>query len=324
MKIIFAGTPEFAATALEELIRAKHEIVLVLSQPDRAAGRGRKLKESAVKAVAKKHGIPVCTPISLRAEKGGEETVEALKKMKEADADVLIVAAYGLIIPQAVLDIPKGVLPDRYPTLKAVNIHGSLLPEWRGAAPIARAIERGDKETGITIMQMDAGLDTGDMLYKKSVEISKEDTAGLLTERLSALGARMLSEYLSDPASYPPVPQPQEATYASKLSKTEGHILWTEPAQKIANKIRAFNPAPGCFCTLGEETLKVWMAYAEDSMHTQKAPGTILESSSRGILVACGQGSVIRLTRLQRPGGKQLEARDFLSGHPLAAGEVFK
>ena len=207
MRIIFAGTPEFAAKALEALIQSEHEVVMVLSQPDRPAGRGRKLKESAVKALAKQHHIPVYTPLTLRVEKGGEETAEVLAKMQEANADVLVVAAYGLIVPQFVLDIPSGVLPQKYPTLKAVNIHGSLLPQWRGAAPIARAIERGDKETGITLMQMDAGLDTGPMLMKRSVEITPEDTAGDLTETLSRVGAELLIEYLRDPEAFPPLPQ---------------------------------------------------------------------------------------------------------------------
>ena len=205
MRIIFAGTPEFAAKALEALIQSEHEVVMVLSQPDRPAGRGRKLKESAVKALAKQHNIPVYTPLSLRVEKGGEETAEVLTKMQEAKADVLVVAAYGLIVPQFVLDIPSGVLPQKYPTLKAVNIHGSLLPQWRGAAPIARAIERGDKETGITLMQMDAGLDTGPMLMKRSVEITPEDTAGDLTETLSRLGAEKLIEYLRNPEDKHPI-----------------------------------------------------------------------------------------------------------------------
>ena len=248
MRVIFAGTPEFAAKALEALIQSEHEVVMVLSQPDRPAGRGRKLKESAVKALAKQHNIPVYTPLSLRVEKGGEETAEVLTKMQEAKADVLVVAAYGLIVPQFVLDIPSGVLPQKFPTLKAVNIHGSLLPEWRGAAPIARAIERGDKETGITLMQMDAGLDTGPMLMKRSVEITPEDTAGDLTETLSRLGAEMLIEYLRNPEAYPPISQPEGATYASKLSKAEGKIDWTASADKIADKVRAFNPVPGCFC----------------------------------------------------------------------------
>ena len=324
MRIIFAGTPEFAAKALEALIQSEHEVVMVLSQPDRPAGRGRKLKESAVKALAKQHHIPVYTPLSLRVEKGGEETAEVLAKMQEANADVLVVAAYGLIVPQFVLDIPSGVLPQKYPTLKAVNIHGSLLPQWRGAAPIARAIERGDKETGITLMQMDAGLDTGPMLMKRSVEITPEDTAGDLTETLSRLGAEMLIEYLRDPEAFPPLPQPEGATYASKLAKAEGKIDWTASADKIADKVRAFNPVPGCFCTCGDEVLKIWMAFAEPEKKTGEAPGTVIESSVKGILAACGGGSVLRITRLQRPGGKQLDVRDFIAGHAFSKGEVLK
>lgn len=324
MRIIFAGTPEFAAKALEALIHSEHEVVMVLSQPDRPAGRGRKLKESAVKALARKHGIPVYTPLSLRVEKGGEETAEVLKKMQEAHADVLVVAAYGLIIPQSVLDIPSGVLPARDQSLKAVNIHGSLLPQWRGAAPIARAIERGDQETGITLMQMDSGLDTGPMLMKRSMPISAEDTAGSVTEVLAVLGAEMLTDYLKNPQKYPPVPQPDGATYASKLAKSEGKIDWTSPAEKIADKVRAFNPVPGCFCICGDEVLKIWMAFAEAGHQTKEAPGTVIESSSKGILVACGEGSVLRVTRLQRPGGKQLDVRDFIAGHTFSKGEILK
>ena len=324
MRVIFAGTPEFAAKALEALIQSEHEVVMVLSQPDRPAGRGRKLKESAVKALAKQHGIPVYTPLSLRVEKGGEETAEVLSKMQEAQADVLVVAAYGLIIPQFVLDIPLGVLPQKFPTLKAVNIHGSLLPEWRGAAPIARAIERGDKETGITLMQMDAGLDTGPMLMKRSVPITDKYTAGELTEVLARLGAEMLIDYLQDPQAYPPVPQPEGATYASKLAKAEGQIDWSASADKIADKVRAFNPVPGCFCVCGDEVLKIWMAFAEAEQKTSQAPGTVIESSAKGILVACGEGSVLRITRLQRPGGKQLDVRDFIAGHAFSKGEVLK
>ena len=233
-------------------------------------------------------------------------------------------AAYGLIVPQFVLDIPSGVLPQKFPMLKAVNIHGSLLPEWRGAAPIARAIERGDKETGITLMQMDAGLDTGPMLMKRSVEITPEDTAGDLTETLSRLGAEMLIEYLRNPEAYPPISQPEGATYASKLSKAEGKIDWTASADKIADKVRAFNPVPGCFCACGDEVLKIWMAFAEPGKKTGETPGTVIESSAKGILVACGDSTVLRITRLQRPGGKQLDVRDFIAGHAFSKGEVLK
>lgn len=251
MRVIFAGTPEFAAKALEALIQSEHEVVMVLSQPDRPAGRGRKLKESAVKALAKQHGIPVYTPLSLRVEKGGEETAEVLSKMQEAQANVLVVAAYGLIIPQFVLDIPLGVLPQKFPTLKAVNIHGSLLPEWRGAAPIARAIERGDKETGITLMQMDAGLDTGPMLMKRSVPITDKDTAGELTEVLARLGAEMLIDYLQDPQAYPPVPQPEGATYASKLAKAEGQLIGRLLPTRLRIRSEPLTPCPAASASAG-------------------------------------------------------------------------
>ena len=189
---------------------------------------------------------------------------------------------------------------------------------------MARAIERGDKETGITLMQMDAGLDTGPMLMKRSVEITPEDTAGDLTETLSRLGAEMLIEYLRNPEAYPPISQPEGATYASKLSKAEGKIDWTASADKIADKVRAFNPVPGCFCACGDEVLKIWMAFAEPGKKTGETPGTVIESSAKGILVACGDSTVLRITCLQRPGGKQLDVRDFIAGHAFSKGEVLK
>ena len=322
MRIVFAGTPDFAAEALRKLIESEHEVVLVLSQPDRPSGRGRKLKASEVKQTALSAGIKVLTPLTLRRSKGLEETAEAIEAMKAADAAVLVVAAYGLIIPQEVLDIPRGVSPE-HPEIKAVNIHGSLLPAWRGAAPIARAIEKGDAETGITLMQMDAGLDTGPMLMEESVPITEKDTAENLTRELSELGAEMLLRYLDDPNAYPPRAQPQGATYANKLSKEEGRIDWGQSAQEIACRIRAFNPAPGCFFSLNDEVLKAWMA-AADSGKTSLAPGTVISSDAKGICVACGGGTVLRLTRLQRPGGKKLDVRDFLSGHSIKAGEIFK
>ena len=306
MRVIFAGTPEFAAKALEALIQSEHEVVMVLSQPDRPAGRGRKLKESAVKALAKQHNIPVYTPLSLRVEKGGEETAEVLTKMQEAKADVLVVAAYGLIVPQFVLDIPSGVLPQKFPMLKAVNIHGSLLPEWRGAAPIARAIERGDKETGITLMQMDAGLDTGPMLMKRSVEITPEDTAGDLTETLSRLGAEMLIEYLRDPEAFPPLPQPEGATYASKLAKAEGKIDWTASADKIADKVRAFNPVPGCFRNKAKKSAMPEVNTDRGQKGEKKSGRKRLERGPNG-----GKTAKCRAGVLGGPGAAQGRGRHF-------------
>ena len=294
---------------------------MVLSQPDRPAGRGRKLKSSEVKALAQSKGIPVLTPTTLRASRGLEETREALAAMREAKADILVVAAYGLILPQEVLDIPKGILSDRFPGLKAVNIHGSLLPVWRGAAPAARCIEAGDKETGVTIMQMDAGLDTGPMLYSKGFEITDNDTAATVSEKLADLGAEMMVEYLASPEKYPPIAQPEGASYAAKLTKEEGRIDWNSPTSVLARKIRAFNPFPGSFCLRGEDTLKVWFARAVEGS-TRALPGTVVDVLRDGIVVACGEGTLIKLEVLQKSGGKRLNAREFLLGYPIKAAEV--
>ncbi len=323
MKLVFAGTPEFAAYALEKLVEDGHEISLVLTQPDRPSGRGRKLKGSAVKETALKAGIPVETPLTLRRNKGGEETEAVLQKIKDIQPDLLIVAAYGLILPQEVLDIPKGILTN-YPNLKAVNIHGSLLPQWRGAAPIARGLEHGDKEAGVTLMQMDAGLDTGPMLYKKAIEISSSDTALSLTEKVGRLGAEMLSEYLKAPEQYSPVEQPEGATYAHKLEKSEGVIDWNQSALSIANKIKAFNPYPGTTFNHGETVLKAWFASVDKGEKTTKSAGTVIKADAKGVCVAAGDGAIVCLEELQRPGGKKLKAREFLAGHSIKENEVLK
>lgn len=321
MRIIFAGTPDFAARALEKLIEAGHDIALVLSQPDRPAGRGRKLHTSAVKELALAHGIPVMTPRTLRIEKGEEETKAALKAMKEARADLLVVAAYGLILPQSVLDIPKGILPHLGLNLKALNIHGSLLPAWRGAAPAARSIEAGDTKTGITLMQMDAGLDTGPMLYAKEIPVSDETKASELSDALSRLGAQMLVEYLEDPEKYLPRPQPEGATYAAKLTKAEGRIDWEQSASVLLRRIHAFDPFPGCFTFFKGEPLKIWDAKKEAGVPGKK-PGEIISVSSEGVCVAAGEGSLL-IIELQKSGGKRLKVREFLSGYSIKAGEVF-
>lgn len=316
MKIVFAGTPEFAAYALNKLIEEGHDIRMVLTQPDRPSGRGRKLKASAVKEVALKAGIPVETPLTFRRNKGGEETAAIYEKLRAIEPDLLIVAAYGLILPQELLDLPKGIWSE-HPSLKAVNIHGSLLPDWRGAAPIARGLEKGDKEAGVTLMQMDAGLDTGPMLYKKAILITEDDTALTLTEKVGKLGAEMLVEYLKNPQKYPPIPQPEDATYAHKLEKVEGIIDWNGTARNIANKIRAFNPFPGTTFKHGNTDLKAWFAVCEDEREYKEPAGTVLSADAKGVRVVAGDGKVVCLKELQRPGGKKLSAREFLAGHPI-------
>ncbi|TCP15259.1 methionyl-tRNA formyltransferase [Crenobacter luteus] len=303
MKLIFAGTPDFAARALAALIAAGHEIALVLTQPDRPAGRGMKLTPSPVKALALEHGLRVEQPLSLR-------TPEAQAMLAEVAADAMIVAAYGLILPPAVLDIPaRGCL----------NIHASLLPRWRGAAPIQRAIEAGDAETGVVIMQMDAGLDTGDMLLTRRVAIDAGDTGGTLHDKLAEAGAEAIVAALAELPALVPVPQPEDgATYAKKLTKAEGAIDWTQDADAIARRIRAFNPVPGAFTTLAGQPLKLWQASAEAG---DGEPGRVLAADAAGVVVAAGQGAV-RVTELQAPGGKRLTARDFVAGRALAAGTL--
>jgi methionyl-tRNA formyltransferase len=300
MRLIFAGTPEFAARALDALIAAGHEIALVLTQPDRPAGRGMKLHHSAVKAVALAQGIPVFQPEKLR----DPATHEPIRK---AAADLMIVAAYGLILPQAVLDIPpRG----------CINIHASLLPRWRGAAPIQRAIEAGDTETGVTIMRMEAGLDTGPMLLMESLKVDAGDTAASLHDRLAEQGARLIVDALARLETLTPVTQPEAGvTYASKIDKAQAQLDWSHPAEVLARKIRAFNPFPGVTLPLGNETVKVWCAIA---VAGQGTPGTVLAANAEGIVVACNEGA-LRITELQKPGGRRVSSVDFLCGHALTA-----
>ncbi|MGQ5521791.1 methionyl-tRNA formyltransferase [Chitinimonas sp. PSY-7] len=307
MKIIFAGTPEFAASALQALLDAGHEIALVLTQPDRPAGRGMKLVASPVKQLAERQGIPVYQPEKLR-------TAEQQAPLAATEADVMIVAAYGIILPQAVLDLP---------TRGCLNIHASLLPRWRGAAPIQRAIQAGDTKTGITIMQMDAGLDTGAMLSTHTVPITHADTTRSLHDKLAACGAEAVVAALRDITSLQlnATPQPVAGvTYAEKIRKEEASIDWQLPAKEIVLRLRAFDPFPGC-TTLYEETLiKCW---AGETSNEQSNPGTILAADAQGVLVAAGAGAV-RITELQRPGAKRLNARDFLAGGKLQIGEVLR
>ena len=316
MRLIFAGTPEFAQTALAALHAAGHEIVLVLSQPDRPAGRGMKLQASPVKQWAVAHQVPVTQPRSLRLDgKYPEDAAAARDTLLAAKADAMIVAAYGLILPQWALDLPpKGCL----------NIHASLLPRWRGAAPIHRAIEAGDTQTGITIMQMNAGLDTGDMLLVLPCDVSPTDTTAVLHDRLAALGGEAIVQALASLDSLPHQPQPEEGVnYAHKIDKAEAALDWALSAEVLARRIRAFDPFPGMTVPLtteaGSETLKIWQAVAEP-LASPAEPGTVLSADASGVRVACGEGQLC-LTQLQRPGGKRLSAADFLRGCPLQPGQ---
>ena len=318
MRVIFAGTPEFARVALARLLAAGFTVPLVLTQPDRPAGRGMKLQASPVKQCALDHGIAVAQPRSLRLDgKYPEDAAAARDALLAAQADVMVVAAYGLILPQWVLDMPaKGCL----------NIHASVLPRWRGAAPIHRAIEAGDAETGVTIMQMDAGLDTGDMLLVEKTRIATTDTTAVLHDRLAELGGRMIVEALELAAcgGLQPVPQPAEGvTYAHKIEKAESEIDWSLPAHVIGQRIRAFDPFPGASTALQGEAIKVW-GYEIDSCSrlSNERCGQILASGPEGVTVACGEGGALRLTTLQRAGGKRLPVADFLRGFPLPVGQV--
>jgi len=315
MRVVFAGTPEFAASALAALLVAGFELPLVLTQPDRPAGRGMKLQASPVKQLALQHGIKVAQPISLRLDgKYPDEAAAARQALLDARPDVMVVAAYGLILPQWVLDLPR---------LGCLNIHGSLLPRWRGAAPIHRAIEAGDAETGITIMQMDAGLDTGAMLMTERLPIGATDTTASLHDKLAALGARLIVEALELAAcgGFHPQPQPETGvTYAHKIEKSESQIDWRQPAARIERRLRAFDPFPGGLALLGDEALKVWRA---EVCEGRGEPGEVLDADATGLVVACGE-QALRLTELQRAGGKRLPAAAFLQARPVLKGERLK
>ncbi|MDI1246155.1 MAG: methionyl-tRNA formyltransferase [Rhodoferax sp.] len=317
MKLVFAGTPEFAAVALARLHAAGHDIVLVLSQPDRPAGRGMKLQPSSVKQFALAHGIVVAQPRSLRLDgKYPGDAQAARTALAVAQADAMVVAAYGLILPQWVLDQPR---------LGCFNIHASLLPRWRGAAPIHRAIEAGDPATGITIMQMDAGLDTGDMLLAQTLPIFPTDTTGSLHDRLAGLGGELMVEVLTlaGQGELQPAPQAQEGvTYASKIDKAEASIDWSQTAQTISQRVRAFDPFPGASTLHAGETLKIWAARPGSALAQRlHTPGQILALEPSGIAVAALDSTLI-ITELQRPGGKRLASAEFLRGCPLQIGQV--
>lgn len=300
LKLIFAGTPEFSAIHLKALIESEHQLIAVYTQPDRPAGRGKKLQASPVKKLAQEAGIPVYQPGSLKSEQAQAE-LAALR------ADALIVVAYGLILPQPVLDAPR---------LGCVNVHASLLPRWRGAAPIQRAIEAGDTTTGTTIMQMDAGLDTGDMLATARVDILPDTTAASLHDSLAAAGAPLLIEVLQDLAGHQGRAQPQDnslATYAHKILKPEAAIDWGRSATELDRAIRAFNPFPVCFSTLGDQRVKVWQARVAGNAPISEPVGTILNADRNGLLVNCGEGQLM-IEQLQLPGGKPLSVEQLLNG----------
>ena len=313
MRVIFAGTPAFSVAALDALVAAGHSVVLVLTQPDRPSGRGLRTAPSAVKAAAEHHGIPVLQPGTLK-----DPATHA--RLREAQADVLVVAAYGLILPQAVLDLPRR---------GALNIHASLLPRWRGAAPIQRALLAGDLVSGVSIMQMDAGLDTGPVLLSEPVGIAPEETGGTLHDKLASLGARLIVtalEGLSRGAAQA-TPQPTEGvTYAHTIGKAEARIDWRRAAVEIERQIRAFNPFPGALARLRAEDIKVWRSTLVSTALVSAgvgSPGSIFRVDNEGIAVACGVGA-LRLTELQRAGGKRLSADAFLRGCAVAPGESFE
>ena len=310
MRVIFAGTPRFAAEALRAIIAEGHEVPLVLTQPDRPAGRGMQMAMSDVKRLALEAGIAVEQPVSLR-------TDAAVETLRRVDAQVMVVAAYGLILPPAVLGLyPHG----------CINIHASLLPRWRGAAPIQRAILAGDAQSGVCIMQMEAGLDTGPVLRSESLTIAPDETAGTLHDRLTELGSRLVLEVLRDLAVGPVQAVPQDdaaATYAAKIVRNEAALDFSRPAVALDRQVRAFNPYPGASTTLGGETIKIWRAQLRESL-AMVAPGTVVAASHDGVDVACGAGTVLRLMELQRPGGRRLSAAAFLQGFPLRPGNRFQ
>lgn len=304
LRIVYAGTPEFSVLPLEALMREGHELVAVYTQPDRPAGRGRKLRASPVKVFAEEKGIPVFQPASLR-----DETAQ--NELRHLNADVMVVAAYGLLLPESVLAIP---------TLGCINIHASLLPRWRGAAPIQRAIAAGDHETGVTIMQMDRGLDTGDMLLKRTLEISDGMTAQQLHDALSVLGSRAIADALPalcDGSLQAEKQDDADATYAAKITKEEAQVDWQDTALSIHRKICAFNPFPIAFTQLGKDNLRIW----ESRLSSEEKPasarqGEVIKSGQGELLVATGSG-VLALERLQLPGKKPLSVKEFLNGRDL-------
>ena len=325
LKIIFAGTPEFAATALQALIDAGHNILAVYTQPDRPAGRGQKLTPSAVKALALNHDLPVHQPLSLKS--NSEEGLAAQQQLQQYDADVMVVAAYGLILPKVVLEMPR---------FGCLNIHASLLPKWRGAAPIHRAVLAGDAESGITIMQMDVGLDTGAMLYKTHCPIDAMDTSSSLHDKLAQQGGQAIAKVLQDInvlKDYQRNQQVQDdnqATYAHKLVKAEAKINWRLSAFEIDRQIRAYQPWPVSFCELESQTLRVWSAKPVTAADSQfialvDTPiGSVLAVDRYGVQVLCGDNTILQITSLQWSGGKALNSVQMLQAQKITIGQVFQ
>ncbi len=303
MRLVFAGTPEFAALALQAIVAAGHDVALVLTQPDRPAGRGMALQPSPVKKLALEKGIEVFQPLSLK-------DAEAQARIAAVGAEVMVVAAYGLILPQTVLDLPR---------FGCLNIHASLLPRWRGAAPIQRALLAGDAETGVCIMQMEAGLDTGPVLLREAFPILPDDTSATLHDRLAALGARLVVDALEG-LPLPATPQVLDGvTYAQKIGKAEAQVDWSQSAAELDLHIRAFNPFPGAQAQFGGQTVKLWRAAPVEGSGEK---GQILQVDRNRVVVACGSGA-LAVSELQKAGGKRLAVREFLAGHPLKAGDRF-
>lgn len=302
LRVLFAGTPDFAERHLDALLSSDHQVVAVLTQPDRPAGRGKKLTPSPVKRRAEQAGLAVLQPTGLKSE-------EVQQQLAALDADVMVVVAYGLILPQAVLDIPR---------FGCLNVHASLLPRWRGAAPIQRAVEAGDKHSGVTIMCMEAGLDTGPMLALSTLELADDETGGSLHDRLADIGPSALLNVLADLESHLANAQIQDhnaATYAHKLTKDECELDWQQDARQLEHRVRAFNPVPVCFSHLGAERVKIWRAYATESpmRDSPAAPGTILSADRNGIVVQCAEGALV-ITEAQFPGGRPLDIAALLNG----------
>lgn len=307
MRIIFAGTPEFAVPALSSLIESDHELICVYTQADRKSGRGQKITAPPVKQTALAHDIPVRQPDTLK-------TAEEIDRLIELNADLMVVVAYGMLLPQATLDAPR---------LGCINIHASLLPRWRGAAPIQRAIQAGDKQTGVSIMQMELGLDTGPVICEKTLDIDKQDTSASLHDKLATLGPQALLEALPLIEAQQLDLQAQDdalATYAKKLTKPEATIDWTQPADLIDCSIRAFNPWPVCQTTLSGQRVRIWFSELINIEPQNEVPGTVIEVDELGISVACGVG-IVRLIKLQRDGGKPLDSAEFINGFTISAGQ---
>ena len=313
LKIVFAGTPEIAKTVLEHILVSGFKLELVLTQPDRPANRGKQITMSQVKELAVTQNIQVFQPESF---KNNPDAVEIIRQLQP---DIIVVVAYGLILPKQILEIPR---------LGCINIHVSLLPAYRGAAPIQRVILAGEKYTGVTIMQMDAGMDTGAILMQQKVAIDYIDTSKTLHDKLANLGAHMIVDYLSNYTKYIPIPQCTDGvSYAPKIEKTEANINWEEEATIIERKIRGFNPAPGCFTYLDGELIKIWQAktVTQPAVKTaQSTPGTIITVDNHGIMVTCGNNSRLIITELQQSGGRRQLATQYIIGHANLVNKIFR